>query len=303
MVDGNRWRIRGAAASKPAMRLLVTGGCGFVGSNFIRYILEHYGPEMVTNVDALTTGHLRNVADLAGKWGERYEFLHASVGDSDRIETLLAQHQYFAVIHFAGESCSASETGSLLARARRHGVRRFLCVSSDEATVARQECEQVALEALRNHGQEVVITRATGNYGPFQALSGFVPNTIGHALRGEPAPVPGDGSLMRDWLHVEDHCAALFTALLDGQPGAIYRIAAGHELRDLDLVRRILEQLGQSGDLVQFVPPLPKLNGAVDSIVSELPSWKPRHSLAQGLHETVDWYVHNQDWWKPLIER
>lgn len=285
------------------MRLLVTGGCGFVGSNFIRYILEHYGPERVTNIDALTTGHLSNVGDLATTWGERYEFLNASIGDADRVEALLAQHQYFAVIHFAGESCSAAETRSLLVQARHHGVRRFVCVSSDRSTVATVECEQTAIEAFHDHGQEVVITRATDNYGPFQAPSSFIPSVIWHAVEGEPAPVLGDGSQTRDWLHVDDHCSALFTALLDGRPGATYRIAGGHELRDLDLARRILEQLGQSRELVRFVPQPPKPSDTGESIVSELPSWKPRHPLAHGLRETVDWYVHNQEWWRPLVER
>lgn len=285
------------------MRLLVIGGCGFAGSNFIRYVLEHYGPEAITNVDALTTGNLSNVADLPTKWGDRYEFLHADIGDSDRIATLLAQRQFFGVVHFAAEACGSAATDSLLAGARGHGVRRFLCVSTDDASATGAACEQTALAAFGEHGQEVVITRATANYGPYQAPSGFIPNTVLHVLRGEPAPIAGDGSRMRDWLHVEDHSAALFTALLDGRPGAIYRVASGQELRDIDLVHRILEQLGQSSALIQFAAEPPVLNQPRQTGAEDLPSWKPRRSLAQGLRETVDWYVHNQEWWKLLLAR
>jgi dTDP-glucose 4,6-dehydratase len=283
------------------MRLLVTGGCGFVGSNFLRYVLQHYGPEMVTNVDALTTGRLVNVAGIAETHGDRYEFLHADLADAERIEAVLAKHQFYAVVHCAAEGCGMVTTASLLDRARHHGIRRFLVVSRDRENSALTETEERALGAYREHGQEVVITRASNNYGPFQQPAELVPATILHALRDEPVPIPGDGSRVRDWLHVEDHCAALFAALLDGQPGAIYHLKSGHELRDIDLAHRILQHLGKSRDLVQFEPEQLDQAGVADVPHTPEPlAWKPRHHFEPALGETIDWYVHNREWWEAL---
>jgi len=288
------------------MRLLVTGGCGFVGSNFVRYVLQHYGPEMITNVDALTTGRLANLDGVVENYGARYEFLHANIADADKIEAVLAKHQFFAVIHFAAESSGAAGTAVLLDRARRHGVRRFLLVSKAGGASALGASEEVALAAYRDHREEVVITRATDSYGPFQPPAGFIPNVILHALRGRPSPVAGDGSQVRDWLHVEDHCAALFTALLDGQAGAIYHLAAGAEVRDIDLAHRILEHLGKGRDLVEFLPDQPadasrRRVPAADE--QAMPAWKPRQNFDQGLRETIAWYVRNRETWEPLLDR
>jgi dTDP-glucose 4,6-dehydratase len=291
------------------MRLLITGGCGFVGSNFIRYVLQHYGPEMVTNVDALTTGRLSNLDGLAESYGNRYEFLHADLADPDKIEAVLLQHQFFGVVHFAAEASGAAGTAALLDRARRHGVRRFLVVSRDRPGEGLRAVEAAALQSYRDHREEVVITRATDNYGPFQSPTALIPRTVVAALRDQPAPIAGDGSQVHDWLHVEDHCAALFTALLDGQPGTIHQVASGHELRDIDLVQRILEHLGKSRDLIEFQPepaappsvpahPAPQMANAREAL-----AWKPRRALEQGLRETIDWYVRHRAWWEASSAR
>src|SRR5688500_2233026 len=126
------------------MRLLVTGGCGFVGSNFVRYVLQHYGPEMITNVDVLATGRLANLEGVAEIYGERYEFLHADLADADRMEAVLARHQFFAVVHTAAERCGPVATASLLDRARHHGVRRFLLVSNDREESGLAQTEENA---------------------------------------------------------------------------------------------------------------------------------------------------------------
>lgn len=288
------------------MRLLVTGGCGFVGSNFVRYVLQHYGPEMVTNVDALTTGRLANLEGVAASYGDRYEFLHADIADGDRIEAVVAQHQYFAVVHFAAESSDAASTVSLMDRARRHGVRRFLLVSKDRENSTLAAEEEAALTAQREHHQEVVITRATDNYGPFQPPAGLVAGMIVHALRDQAVPIPDDGSQVRDWLHVEDHCAGLFAALLDGRPGAVCRLASGHECQDQDLAHRILEHLGRSRDSIEWLrgQPEPDRRRSIGVADGREPlAWKPRHALDQGLRETIDWYVRNRAWWEPLLPR
>jgi dTDP-glucose 4,6-dehydratase len=283
------------------MRLLVVGGCGFVGSNFIRHVLGHYGPEMITNVDALTTGRLVNLKGIAATFGERYEFLHADIANAEKIDAVLENHQFYAVVHFAAESSGASGTELLLDRARRHGVRRFLLVSKDGDNGARAASEKSVLVAHRDHGHEVVITRASDNYGQFQPPTGLIPNIILSALHNQPVQLSGDGSQVRDWLHVEDHCAALFTALLEGQPGGIYQFAAGSGLPDIELVHRILEQLGQSRESIVFqsaeaAVPVRRHAAAPLSL-----DWKPRHSLEQGMRDTVDWYVRNREWWQPLL--
>ncbi len=288
------------------MRLLITGGCGFVGSNFVRYVLQHYGPEMVTNVDALTTGRLANLAGVTEDYGDRYEFLHADIADADKVEAVLAKHQYFAVVHIAAEACGAGVTESLLHRARRHGVRRFLFVSNDRVNDALAEEEAKVLAAYRDRHQEVVITRAAANYGPFQPPTEFIPSVVVHALRDQTARVPGNGVGARDWLHVEDHCAALFAALLDGRPGAVYRLASDHGVRDIDVAHRILEHLGRSRESVEFSgeesESKPRANGEGDDTPEPL-AWKPRHSFDQSLRETIDWYVRNREWWEATTVR
>lgn len=284
------------------MRLLVTGGCGFVGSNFIRYVLQHYGPEMITNVDSLASGRLENLPGVAETYGDRYEFLRADAADGAKIEALLAKHQFFAVVHFAAESSNATATMDLLERARRHGVRRFLLVSRDHAGKPLEAEEEAALNAFRENREEVVIMRATDNYGPYQSPDALIPRVIIQALRDEKVRVDGDGSQTHDWLHVEDHCAALFAAILDGKPGSTYRIATGHELKENDLVERILEHLGKSRELIEYVPASETPNFGREIPVGEAGqsalAWKPRRSLDQGLRETIDWYVRNPAWWE-----
>lgn len=290
------------------MRLLVTGGCGFVGSNFMRYVLQHYGPEMITNVDSLVTSDLASVAGIAQEFGERYEFLRADVGNADKIDAVLSTHQYFAVVNFTGGSPSGTPAMPvLLERARQHGVRRFLQVSSDRVFSSatsgqgnQAAADALALEAHRTCEQEVVVTRAVGSYGPFQAPTDFIPSSIIRALRDEPVPVPGDGSKERSWLHVEDHCSAIFAALLSGEPGTIYPLVNEEKISDLDVAHAILEILGKSRDLI-------RLNGATsdsgpgisdeDHLAYQQLEWKPRKHFAASLRETVDWYVHNREWW------
>jgi dTDP-glucose 4,6-dehydratase len=284
------------------MRLLVTGGCGFLGSNFIHYVLQHYGPEMVTNVDALTTGRLANAEGLVEKYGDRYEFLRADVADTAKIAAVLEKHQFFAVVHFAAEAAGEAGAVALLDQARRHGVRRFLVVSREGEQSPLAGVEAAAVEAHRQNGEEVVITRATDTYGPYQALTGLIPRIITSALRDERVRLAGDGSRTHDWLHVEDHCAALFAAMLDGQPGTIHRLATGHITREIDLAHRILEQLGKGPDMIEFVPeesrPVAAHAEPGEGGGDKDLAWKPRHALETGLRETIEWYVRNREWWE-----
>ncbi len=317
------------------MRLLVTGGCGFVGSNFVRYVLQHYGPEMITNVDALkSTGNLANLAGIAETYGERYEFLHADINDASKIDALLTAHQFFGVVNFAADSPADSSTedsgdflptnvtgtATLLDLARRHGVRRFVQVSTDKVygglgaegqftetsplhpnspfAASKASADLLALSAHRTYGQEVVIVRGSNNYGPWQHPGKLIPRTIINALRNQPVPVHGDGSNVRDWMHVEDHCAAIFAALLNGQPGEIYNVGADNERRTIDLLHLILEHLGKSRDLIQFTPARSGHDRryAIDARKArEQLEWKPRHHYEPALRETIDWYVRHRE--------
>jgi dTDP-glucose 4,6-dehydratase len=325
------------------MRLLVTGGCGFIGSNFIRFVLQHYGPAMITNVDALTyAGNLANLDGVANEHGERYEFYHADIANPDQMDAILQKHQFFAVVNFAAEShvdrsidspqnfihTNVVGTSVLLNAGRTHRVRRFLQVSTDEVygslgphgkfteespiqpsspySASKASADLLALAHHHTYGLEVVITRCSNNYGPYQFPEKLIPLMITNALENKPLPVYGDGQNVRDWIHVEDHCAAVFAALLEGKPGEVYNIGSDGELANLEVVRLILAHLQKPETLIQFVAD--RLGHdrryAIDSakMHREL-GWKPRHRPHQGIRETIDWYVANRAWWEPLRGR
>jgi dTDP-glucose 4,6-dehydratase len=184
---------------------------------------------------------------------------------------------------------------NLLERARQHGVRRFVQVSGNQSAV-----DALALEAYRTHGQEVIITRAGDNYGPFQAPSAFIPAAIIHGLRDAPVAVAGDGSAARGWLQVEDHCSAIFAALLGGEAGTIYPLLNEQKTSDLEVAHAILEYLGKPRELVRLNAeegsPGPGLSDEEHLAEKQL-EWKPRKHFAPALRETVDWYVRNREWW------
>ncbi len=322
------------------MRLLVTGGCGFIGSNFIRYVLEHYQPEMITNVDALTyAGSLESTADFSAEFGDRYEFVRSDIADFAAIDGILSKHSYFAVVNFAAEShvdrsimspenfihTNIVGTSNLLEAARRHGVKRFVQVSTDEVygslekdgrftegspikpsspySASKASADLLVLAAHRTYDQDIVVTRCSNNYGPYQFPEKLVPLAILRALADEPVPVYGDGLNVRDWIHVEDHCAAVFDVLMQGRSGEVYNVGADSERKNLDLVRAILAHLGKSDQLIEFVPD--RLGHdrryAIDSTkIREEIGWRSLHHLEQGLAETIEWYRQNETWWREV---
>jgi dTDP-glucose 4,6-dehydratase len=319
------------------MRLLVTGGCGFIGSNFIRYVLDHYDPEFITNVDALTyAGSLATTADLPERFGDRYEFMHADIADPEAMDRILGAHSYYAVVNFAAEShvdrsiatpqhfvhSNVVGVGVLLEAARRHGVKRFVQVSTDEVygpadggeefdeegrlnpsspySASKAAADLIALAYFKTFGQDVVITRSSNNYGPYQHPEKLIPLTIVHALERQTIPIYGDGRQQRDWLHVEDNCSAIFTALMKGKAGEIYNVASGEERANLELVRTILAVLGASEKLLQHVPDRPahdrRYRITTRKIREEL-GWKPLHRLETSLVKTIHWYQQSRPWW------
>ena len=322
---------------------MVTGGCGFIGSNFIRYILKHYKPAYLTNVDVLTyAGNLANLEGVAEEHGDRYEFFKADIANADQMDALMTEHQFNAVINFAAEShvdrsinsplnfihTNVIGTSVMLDCARRHGVQRFVQISTDEVygslgatgkfteqspldpsspySSSKAGADLLALACFKTYGQEVVVTRCSNNYGPYQFPEKFIPLMITKAMRDEPLPVYGDGMNVRDWIHVQDHCAAVVAALFEGKPGAIYNFGGNSEMVNLDVAKRILKRLAKPESLISFVED--RLGHdrryAIDSafVQSEL-KWKPRHNFEQGLNETIEWYLANPLWWQPLLER
>ncbi len=325
------------------MRLLVTGGCGFIGSNFIRHVLNHYAPAFVTNLDALTyAGNLENLAGVPEQYGERYEFYKADIANRAQVEALMQKHQFFAVINFAAEShvdrsidspenfihTNVVGTSILLDCARKHGVRRFIQISTDEVygslgpsgrftetspiqpsspySASKAGADLLVLATHHTYGQEAIITRCSNNYGPYQFPEKLIPLMIVNALRDIPLPVYGDGLNVRDWIHVEDHCAAIFAVLLEGKPGEVYNVGGDGEMRNIDVVKMILAHLGKPESLINYVQD--RLGHdrryAIDSakIHREL-KWKPLHNPKDGIAATIDWYVKNQAWWEPLLKK
>lgn len=309
----------------------------------MRFVLEHYQPEFVTNVDALTyAGNPENLAGVAEHYGERYEFVQADIADRAAMEEVMTRHKYFAVINFAAEShvdrsidspgnfvhTNIVGTEVLLETARKSAVKRFVQISTDEVygslgpsgrfsetspldpsspySASKTAADLLALAAFKTFGQEVLVTRCSNNYGPYQFPEKLIPLMITNALADKRLPVYGDGLNVRDWIHVDDHCRAVMAVLLEGRPGEVYNVGADAEMENIAVVELILETLGKPRELIQYVTD--RLGHdrryAIDSakIRSEL-NWKPIHAPQEGIRETIRWYLHNQDWWTKILAR
>lgn len=325
------------------MILLVTGGAGFIGSNFIRYYLRRHRQGAVVNLDALTyAGNLENVADCEGD--ERYRFIKGDITDPQAVEQafLLAEQQLggvvTAVVHFAAESHvdrSIAEAGAfvrtnvlgtqvMLEAARRHGVERFIQVSTDEVygslplddpearfeestplapnspyAASKAAADLLARAYWRTYGLPVIITRCSNNYGPYQFPEKLIPLMISNALEEKPLPVYGDGRNVRDWIYVEDHCRGIEAALERGRPGEVYNFGGHAEMSNLDVVRAILRLVGKPESLITFVADRPghdrRYAMRTEKAEREL-GWRPRWSFEEGLAATVEWYVEHRDW-------
>jgi len=311
----------------------VTGGAGFIGSNFIRYFLKTYPEACVLNLDKLTyAGNLENLTEVASH--PNYEFVRGDIIDSILVERLL-QKPFDAVVHFAAEShvdrsiADAQEfirtniqgTYTLLNAARRKGIHRFLHVSTDEVygslapgesadefaplkpnspyAASKAGSDLLARSFHKTYGIPAVITRSSNNYGPYQFPEKLVPLMITNALEGKKLPIYGDGLNERDWIFVEDHCAALDRVLHSGRPGEIYNIGCGRPVTNLGIVRGLLAILNKSEDLIDFVPDRPghdrRYALTTDKIRREL-AWSPSVELEEGLARTVEWYQMHTEW-------
>ena len=299
--------------------LLVTGGAGFIGSNFIRYMLEKYPALTIINLDALTyAGDLANL----GEWQDdpRHEFVHGDILDESLVDSLMARAE--AVVHFAAEShvdrsiASASVfvktnvqgTQVLLDAARRHGVARFIQISTDEVygtlgpegyfsettplapnspySASKAGADMLARAYYETYGVPVLITRCSNNYGPNQHAEKLIPTLMMRARRDEPLPIYGDGQNVRDWLHVTDHCRGIELVLEGGRVGEVYNIGGHNEWRNLDIAKLILQKLGKPESLITLVED--RLGHdrryAIDaSKIREELGWEPHVAFAEGL--------------------
>jgi len=314
-------------------RFLVTGGAGFIGSAFVRLLLDHVADAHVTNLDLLT--YAGNPDNLAGLDQQRHQFIHGDIADP--IVVSEAMDGCEAVINFAAEShvdrsindCSdflrtnIIGTQVLLDVARRQGVRRFVQVSTDEVmgsladdrsacfteesgfapnspyAASKAAAEHLVRAANHTFGLDTVITRCGNNYGPRQFPEKFLPLLICNALDNEQIPIYGDGRNVRDWIYVDDHCRGILAALENGRTGGVYNFGARNEQRNLEVAQSVLTALGKPHSLLTFVVDRPGHDRryAIDPSLAETElSWQPRETWESGLEKTIAWYQTNSRW-------
>ena len=312
--------------------ILVTGGAGFIGSNFVRYMVEKYSDYHIINLDALTyCGNLENLKDIEDK--DNYTFVKGDIRDKAIVNELVEKSDY--VINFAAEShvdrsiadpeifikSNVLGTQVLLNAAKEHGVEKYIQISTDEVygtlgktgyftedtplqpnspySASKAGGDLIARAYHETFGLPVNITRCSNNYGPYQFPEKLIPLMISNALEDKKLPVYGDGKNVRDWLHVHDHCSAIDLVLHEAKPGEVYNIGGNNEKQNIEIVKLILGELGKDESLIEFVTD--RLGHdrryAIDSTkIQEELSWKPEYTFEVGIRKTIQWYLDNQDW-------
>ena len=316
------------------MRLVVTGGAGFIGSNFVRYMLGRYDDLEVVNLDKLTyAGNLENLRDVEGD--TRYTFVKGDICDDGVVRKAL--HGADAVVNFAAEthvdrSISGPQdfittdvlgTHTLLEAVRELGIARYVQISTDEVygstetgsfteesdlapsspySASKAGADLLVLAYHRTFGTPVLITRSSNNYGPWQYPEKIIPLFITNAIDEQALPVYGDGLNVRDWLYVDDNCAGIDAVLRKGDPGEVYNIGGGNEVENLSLTREILGLLDKSPELIRFVSDRPGHDRRYSIDCGKLRGlgWRPLTPFQKGLERTVSWYRDNPDWWRKI---
>ena len=320
------------------VKVLVTGGAGFIGSNFVRYALAAHPDWEVTTLDKLTyAGRLENLESVQGS--PRHRFVKGDVADaavaaplvkdSDIVVHFAAETHVDRSIRNAGEFITTDVYGTfvLLEAARENrGLRRFVQISTDEVygsvpagssketdelrprnpySASKAGADRLAYSYWATYDVPVIVTRASNNYGPNQFPEKIIPLFITNLIDDIPVPLYGDGQNERDWLHVDDHCRGVDLLIGKGEPGEVYNIGGGNEVKNVDLTHRILELVGKPKTLIQPVADRPGHDRRYSLDTSKLQSlgWRPRHAFQQGLAETVDWYKQNERWWRPIKDQ
>lgn len=319
------------------MKILVTGGAGFIGSNFIRFMLAEHADVRIVNYDKLTyAGNLENLADLEGD--PRYDFVRGDICDPRAV--MEAMEGCDAVVNFAAEShVDRSITGPaefiatnvfgtqvILEAVKKLKVERLLHISTDEVygsiekgsfketdrlspsspySASKASADLLCNAYFVTFGVPVIISRSSNNFGPYQYPEKIIPLFVTNALDGKALPVYGDGLNVRDWTYVEDNCAALDLILREGKPGEIYNVGAGNEVPNIELTRRILKVLGKGESLIEYVADRPGHDRrySIDSSKVRALGWAPKRDFEEALRLTVEWYRDNEGWWRKLKAR
>ncbi|SEG70587.1 dTDP-glucose 4,6-dehydratase [Paenibacillus sp. UNC499MF] len=319
------------------MKLLVTGGAGFIGSNFVLYMLKKYPDYQIINLDALTyAGNLENLKSVENH--PNYRFMKGDISDRNAVERAF-ELGVDVVVNFAAEShvdrsildpgifvqANVMGTQVLLDAAKAHGITKFIQVSTDEVygslgetglfsettplapnspySASKAGGDLLVRAYHETFGLPVNITRCSNNYGPYQFPEKLIPLMIANALDGKSLPVYGDGLNIRDWLYVEDHCSAIDLVLHSGRDGEVYNIGGNNERTNLVIIQTILAALGKSEDLITFIQDRPghdrRYGIDASKITTEL-GWQPKHNFESGIQETIQWYLDNKEWWERI---
>jgi dTDP-glucose 4,6-dehydratase len=318
------------------MKVLVTGGAGFIGSNFIRYLLTKHPDWDVTNLDKLTyAGNLENLDEVRDK--PAYHFIKGDIVDGELVDKILIGG-FDAVLNFAAEShvdrsildaspfldTNIKGTLVILDRIKKFQIKKYIQVSTDEVygsiekgsfietsplspgnpyAACKAAADLLCLSYWKTQGIPVVITRCANNYGPYQFPEKLIPLAITNIIENKPVPIYGDGLNIRNWIYVIDHCIALESVLLKGKPGEIYNIASNQEKTNLEIVDNLLKIMGKSKELITFVPDRPghdrRYSMKTRKIMHEI-GWRSAHSFEESLEYTVQWYLNNDSWWRHI---
>jgi dTDP-glucose 4,6-dehydratase len=319
------------------MELLVTGGAGFIGSNFVRYILKKYPEDEIVNLDLLTyAGNLENLKDIENN--KNYKFVKGDIADKVLVNDLVKDCD--VIVNFAAEShvdrsiLDSSDfirtnivgTHNLLEAAKNNGLKRFHHISTDEVfghlgpndppfnerapyaprspySASKAASDHLVRVYFHTHGLPITISNCSNNFGPFHFPEKLIPLTITNLMEGKKIPVYGDGLQVRDWLFVGDHCEAIDLILRKGKIGETYCVGGDFEKKNIDIVKIILKLLGKGEEMIEYVKDRPGHDRryAIDfsKIKSEL-GWQPRTSFEDGMKQTVEWYKNNEDWWRDV---
>ena len=324
------------------MKYLITGGAGFIASNYLQYVVDKYPEDEFVCLDALTyAGNYNNIKMLEGK--PNYKFVHGDITDKELVDKLFADEKFDVVINFAAEShvdnsiknpsvfltTNIIGTQVLMDASLKYGIKRYHQVSTDEVygdlpldrpdllfteetpihTSSPYSSSKAAADLLvgayyRTFGLPATISRCSNNYGPYQFPEKLIPLMVSKALKGEKLPVYGTGENVRDWIHVHDHNVGVDLIVRKGKVGEVYNLGGHSERTNLTIVKTILKQLGKSEDLITFVEDRKghDLRYAIDSSKAERElGWDRTYTFEEGIKETIDWYVNNQDWIENIL--